>query len=287
MMKEVEEGKKLRKVECNDRSHPIINCKSVTKLQGQFIFETEKATKLDTLLKEIQGGVRLKPTKCNDRSKPQLETFKIKRQMTVEEQLQKSESKAQLDSMPPSVMDSGDEEEINDIDKLRDDLQSTKQMLTLELRNKEAQERENKRLLARIQNLEAELERERENKGSGGATATKAFTDDDPLVKAIKKEAEEAQKQSKMLEKRYADAAEKLDIAKAELEEQKKLIAKFMAQVAICPVLMWFCCCVGIKNANDGPIIGHGPKMGQLVILPHPLLRFSCSQGAQLSGLIL
>lgn len=234
MMKEVEEGKSLRHVECNDRSHPIINCKSVTKLQGQFIFETEKDTKLDALLKEIQGGIRLKPTKCNDRSKPQLESLrKLKRQMTVEEQLLKSESKAQLDSMPPSVMDSGSEDEVNDIDKLRDDLQSTKQLLALELRNKEAQERENKRLQSRIQNLEAELERERENKSSGVSTAavTKAFTEDDPLVKALKKESEEAQRTSKMLEKKFADAAEKLDIAKAELEEQKKLIAKFMAQV--------------------------------------------------------
>lgn len=50
---------------------------------------------------------------------------------------------------------------MDDIDKVRDDLQSTKQMLALELRNKEAQIRENKRLLAKIQNLEAELEKER------------------------------------------------------------------------------------------------------------------------------
>lgn len=58
---------------------------------------------------------------------------------------------------------------MDDIDKVRDDLQSTKQMLALELRNKEAQERENKRLLARIQNLEAELEKaQSKNKESGG-----------------------------------------------------------------------------------------------------------------------
>lgn len=63
---------------------------------------------------------------------------------------------------------------MDDIDKVRDDLQSTKQMLALEMRNKEAQERENKRLLARIQNLEAELEKEKSrskdgsNSGGGG-----------------------------------------------------------------------------------------------------------------------
>lgn len=60
---------------------------------------------------------------------------------------------------------------MDDIDKVRDDLQSTKQMLASELRNKEAHERESKRLLARIQNLEAELEKEKsKNKdGSGGS----------------------------------------------------------------------------------------------------------------------
>lgn len=40
---------------------------------------------------------------------------------------------------------------------MRDDLQSAKQMLALELRNKEALERENKRLLARVSNLQEEL----------------------------------------------------------------------------------------------------------------------------------
>lgn len=52
-------------------------------------------------------------------------------------------------------------DEMDDIDKVRDDLQSTKQLLALELRNKEAQVRENKKLLARIQNLELELEKEK------------------------------------------------------------------------------------------------------------------------------
>lgn len=238
MMKEVEEGKKLRHVQCNDRSNPIIQSKSVTKIQGQFIFETEatqKDTKLDALLKEIQGGIKLKSVKCNDRSKPVLDGLrKFRRQMTLEEQLQKSESKINLDAMPPSVVDEDEgEDEIDDVDKLRDDLQSTKQLLAMELRNKEAQERENKRLLTRIQNLEAELGRARENSGSAptNGAVTKAFGEDDPLVKALKKESEEAQRQSKMLEKKYSDAAEKLDIAKAELEEQKKLISKFMAQV--------------------------------------------------------
>lgn len=72
-------------------------------------------------------------------------------------------------------------DEMDDIDKVRDDLQSTKQMLALELRNKEAQERENKRLLARIQNLEAELEKERSRSKNGGASGNTA----DEKVKVI------------------------------------------------------------------------------------------------------
>lgn len=72
-------------------------------------------------------------------------------------------------------------DEMDDIDKVRDDLQSTKQMLALEMRNKEAQERENKRLLARIQNLEAELEKERNKNKDGGSTGNTA----DDKVKII------------------------------------------------------------------------------------------------------
>lgn len=72
--------------------------------------------------------------------------------MTIEEQLQKTEAPKVLADEP---------DDLDDIDSVRDDLQSTKQMLALELRNKEAMERENKRLLARLLNLEAELEAER------------------------------------------------------------------------------------------------------------------------------
>lgn len=57
--------------------------------------------------------------------------------MTIEEQIQK----AQNPEVEEEIID-----EMDDIDAVRDDLQSTKQMLALELRNKEASERENKRL---------------------------------------------------------------------------------------------------------------------------------------------
>lgn len=54
-----------------------------------------------------------------------------------------------------------EDDETDDIDKLMDDLQSTKQLLTAEIKSKEQQMRENKRLLTKIQNLEKELEIER------------------------------------------------------------------------------------------------------------------------------
>lgn len=118
---------------------------------------------------------------------------------------------------------------MDDIDKLRDDLQSTKQMLALELRNKEAQERENKRLLAKIQQLEAELNAPKKDgdpaKSSGGG-------DNDALVKSLKTEAAEAQKTSKLLEKKYQDAAEQLDTVKSEVEDQKRTIANLEKKLA-------------------------------------------------------
>lgn len=58
--------------------------------------------------------------------------------MTIEEQIQKAEE--------APVDDAIQEDEMDDIDAVRDDLQSTKQMLAMELRNKEALERDNKRL---------------------------------------------------------------------------------------------------------------------------------------------
>ncbi|XP_059609035.1 titin isoform X2 [Phlebotomus argentipes] len=228
MMAEVEQGRKLRHVECNDRSRPILTCKSMTKVKGQFIFETEKANAHNALLQQIQSGIKLKPTKCNDRSRPVLQGLrKFRRQMTIEEQIQKSESRATLSEPPPEE----EEDEMDDIDKLRDDLQSTKQMLALELRNKEAHERENKRLQARIQNLEAELERERWS--VTGEPVQRVNTQPaEELVQSLKTEAEDAQKQATMLEKKYQDTAEQLDKAKTEIEEQKRKIAILEKQIS-------------------------------------------------------
>lgn len=83
---------------------------------------------------------------------------KFRRQMTIEEQIQKSASMASMGIVEaePDPLD-----EVDDIDKVRDDLQSTKQMLAMELKNKEALERENKKLVTKILNLEVEVEKEK------------------------------------------------------------------------------------------------------------------------------
>lgn len=233
MMKEVEQGKKLKHVVCNDRSSPIISRTAVVKNKGQFIFESEKPNSHNELLKEISKGIKLKKVKCNDRSKPNLEGLrKFRRQMTIEEQVQKSMSQANLAASPSGVSladvppppEEDEIDEMDDIDKVRDDLQSTKQLLAIELRNKEAQERENKRLLTRIQNLEAELARERaiikQEQHKTVISVTDAY--DERLVNNLKMEVEKAKETADNLEKQYLQAAEERDTAQSELEEVKR-----------------------------------------------------------------
>nr|XP_013189641.1 unnamed protein product [Amyelois transitella] len=236
MMKEVEQGKKLKHVVCNDRSSPIITRSAVVKNKDQFIFESEKPNSHNELLKEINKGVRLKKVKTNDRSKPNLEGLrKFRRQMTIEEQVQKSMSQANIQASPSGACipegilqtPATEEEEIDemdDIDKVRDDLQSTKQLLAIELRNKEAQERENKRLLTRIQNLEAELARERaiikQEQHKTVISVTDAY--DERLVNSLKQEVEKTKENADNLERKYLEAAEDRDTALTELEEVKR-----------------------------------------------------------------
>lgn len=118
----------------------LINCIVCILAVGKahFVFESEKSNMHNKLLKQIQQGVKLKSVKTNDRSKPMLEGLrKFRRQLTIEEQIQKAEE---------APVDADIQDEMDDIDAVRDDLQSTKQMLAMELRNKEALERDNKRL---------------------------------------------------------------------------------------------------------------------------------------------
>lgn len=86
------------------RSQPIITKSTLVKNKDQFIFESEKPTSHNALLTEINKGIKLKKTKTNDRSKPNLEGLrKFRRQMTIEEQVQKSMSQANLAASPSGV----------------------------------------------------------------------------------------------------------------------------------------------------------------------------------------
>lgn len=96
MLKEIESSKKLNHVECNDRSKPLL---PKVKAKGQFLYESERPNVHNELLKQIQQGINLKKAVTNDRSKPLLEGLrKFRRQMTIEEQIIKSQSMA---SIPP------------------------------------------------------------------------------------------------------------------------------------------------------------------------------------------
>lgn len=216
MMKEVESGKRLRHVKCNDRSAPLIE--RVNKVtadpagKAHFVFESEKSNMHNKLLKQIQQGVRLKAVKTNDRSKPMLEGLrKFRRQLTIEEQIQKAEE---------APVDAEIQDEMDDIDAVRDDLQSTKQMLALELRNKETLERDNKRLQARILNLEAEMEHLKLQKN-----AQENKQQDEKLAESLRQEVQQARKDAEKAEKEYANAAEEKDKARNELEEMKRMYA--------------------------------------------------------------
>ncbi|XP_076176960.1 uncharacterized protein LOC143151559 isoform X2 [Ptiloglossa arizonensis] len=215
MMKEVESGKTLRHVHCNDRSAPLIE--RVNKVMAdpagktQFVFESEKSNMHNQLLKQIQQGVKLKRVQTNDRSRPMLDGLrKFRRQLTIEEQMQKAE-----ETIDDSISD-----DMDDIDAVRDDLQSTKQMLALELRNKEALERENKRLQARILNLEAEVDREKSKKD-----VQNRAKHDEKLTESLKETALQARKDAERLEKEYITVAEERDKMKNELEEMKRMYA--------------------------------------------------------------
>ncbi|CAL7936777.1 unnamed protein product [Xylocopa violacea] len=215
MMKEVESGKPLRHVKCNDRSAPLIE--RVNKVtadpagKAHFVFESEKSNMHNQLLKQIQEGVKLKKVQTNDRSKPILEGLrKFRRQLTIEEQMQKAE-----EPTDDSISD-----DMDDIDAVRDDLQSTKQMLALELRNKEALERENKRLQARILNLEAEVEREKSQK-----SVQEQRKYDEKITESLKKEAQQARQEAAKFEKEYMTVSEERDKMKSELEEMRRMYA--------------------------------------------------------------
>jgi hypothetical protein len=228
LMKDVEMGsRRLKHVQCNDRSGPLL---PRIKVKDRFMYESERPNVHNQLLREIQTGVKLKKVQTNDRSRPQLDGLrKFRRQMTIEEQIQKADT----DEVE------AESDELDDIDKVRDDLQSTKQMLALELRNKEAMERENKKLLTRILNLEVEMEKERAARQVTEERSPQVRKEEEEQEKQkLKKQMEEAEKLAETMEMKYHDTASQLDMVRADLEEalhknqalEKKLQASLLNQ---------------------------------------------------------
>jgi len=184
MMKEIEEGKTLRRVVTNDRSKPILP-KSKAKgkvLHGQisvtgpitgtgdqaddettvFVYDSEKPTVANQILLDIQRGVRLKKTVCNDRSRPILDGLRtLRRQTTVDAP----------DTQEPTTPLLEPDEDYDDIDKVRDDLQSTKQLLEIELKNRAKSNAENCKLLEEISRLKEQLAKKVEEKPQPAASS--------------------------------------------------------------------------------------------------------------------
>ncbi|KAK6620621.1 hypothetical protein RUM43_010913 [Polyplax serrata] len=225
MMKEIETGRKLNHVQCNDRSSPLL---PKVKAKGQFVYESERPNLHNQLLKQIESGIRLKPTKTNDKSKPFIEGLrKFRRQMTIEEQIQKSASMASMGIVEaePDPLD-----EVDDIDKVRDDLQSTKQMLAMELKNKEALERENKKLVTKILNLEVEVEKEKNKTNKEAPTGNSELRKE---IEALKQEAKKAKELAEEMETKYHDIQGQYDLLKLDLDESVQKSQRLEKQLRV------------------------------------------------------
>jgi len=147
----------LKKTMTNDRSEPIL---SGSKVKGLFVYESEKDSENADILTEISQGAKLKRVRCNDRSKPNLKGIKsFKRQLTKEE---KTKSAINFDDESLAEMD-----ENENVEKVKDDLESTKQLLELEVRSKQLLEKDNKRLQAEIEKLKVEFEKMQKGEEQG------------------------------------------------------------------------------------------------------------------------
>ncbi|XP_037092281.1 cytokinesis protein sepA-like isoform X3 [Pollicipes pollicipes] len=223
MMAEISRpARRLRHVECRDRSAPIIH--DLKRRGSEFIFESEKEkeTPTDKLMNDIRSGVRLKRVKCNDRSRPNLQGLrKLRRQRT---------SEAFVNLPPEELMDS-EPDELDDIDRVRDDLQSTRQMLGDEVKNRERLAKENKQLKAELKRVQEQLECSRISDapppahagGSAPSSATDDFEDDLGALAGemamMRDEAGASSREALLWQERCRGAEQELAALRARLEE--------------------------------------------------------------------
>jgi len=211
----------LKRTVCNDRSKPML---SKSKVKGVFVYESEKDSKDADILKEINTGSKLKHVRTNDRSKPNLRGIKaFKRQLTKEEKLDKGFS----------FGDDTFEEvgELEDLEKLKDDLESTKQLLELEVRSKNLLEKDNKKLQQEIERLKNEFA---SHKGSGDQTP-------DILNNILTRERKESfskerresikEKKKSIIENLSNDVIEENGVCESEYEVQKAPIESVPEEV--------------------------------------------------------
>jgi septal ring factor EnvC (AmiA/AmiB activator) len=78
---------------------------------------------------------------------------KFRRQLTIEEQQQIGGEESSAVEPAKIIVD----EELDDIDKLRDDLQATKQLLEIELKNKHVEQELNEKLQSKLKQMEEEM----------------------------------------------------------------------------------------------------------------------------------
>merc|ERR1712141_220522 len=133
-----------------------------------FLYDSEKSKKDEDILKDIEKGVRLKHVRTNDRSKPNLRGIKaFKRQNT------KEEKKKQGFAFDDRYGDMEEDEE-EDVEQVRDDLESTKQLLELEVRSKKLLEKDNKRLQQEVIKLRQDFAK----LTAGGDINTESMSED-------------------------------------------------------------------------------------------------------------
>lgn len=119
--------------------------------------------------------------------------------MTVEEQ--------QHSSKPAS----GSEDELDDIDKVRDDLQSTKQLLQNEISEKLRLKNENERLLEELARMKQQM--------AGMVSIAPATAGEDPLVAQLRREAEETKAAAAKQEAVNQSLNQQMGLVQAQLED--------------------------------------------------------------------